>query len=196
MTTPAPAPSEGRAGAGRGLPWVEAAAWLVVLTLLVAFAWLTAWAVDWSRRAAERARPLLAVPRDAPAAAQPELAPPPVVLQVPAEAPTTTPTDEAAPSAALAPGAGSGVMWAVRPTPDYPWEAMGRAESGRVRLSCVFDRSGAITSCQVLEETPPGVGFAREAVRATRRARVDGPRVRSGERRRIEFSVAFRMAPE
>jgi TonB family protein len=86
-------------------------------------------------------------------------------------------------------------VWTRRPEPTYPREALGAGiEVGEVDLRCVARATGQIAFCAIASETPEGYGFGREAVRATKAARIqpaeiDGEQVDSS----IHFSVRFRL---
>lgn len=61
------------------------------------------------------------------------------------------------------------VEWVRRPPIEYPARALSRdVRCGFVVLSCRFEASIAV-ECTVLEETPQGMGFGAEALRAVRR---------------------------
>lgn len=107
------------------------------------------------------------------------------------EAPTA---DAALPEGASA----SGVVapkWIRQPAPLYPALAASRGVSrGEVALKCEALASGELGACEVLRETPPGVGFAEAALDSTRQARVT-PRSIDGFRTdsTIRFTVRFLM---
>lgn len=65
--------------------------------------------------------------------------------------------------------------WARRPPIEYPARALSRdVRRGRVVLDCRFEASKAV-ECTVVEESPVGLGFGEEALRAVRRGvAVDG----------------------
>ena len=70
-------------------------------------------------------------------------------------------------------------------------------DRGSATVECIIAPSGAPESCRVLTESPVGVGFGNEAVRAARRARalpslVNGQPVQS----RIRFTLDFLREPE
>lgn len=89
-------------------------------------------------------------------------------------------------------------MWVRRPRPDYPERAMRNGvEAGFVVLRCESLAEGVLGVCEVLEEGPPGQGFAEAAMASTREARLaarqmDG-RPTDGT---VTFTVRFVMAPE
>lgn len=88
--------------------------------------------------------------------------------------------------------------WRKQPAPDFPRRAV-RAGVGSadVTLMCITRRSGNVSKCEVVRETPEGYGFGRAAVRAGNRSRVY-PRVVDGraERGTIRFTIRFRMPDE
>lgn len=60
--------------------------------------------------------------------------------------------------------------WARRPTGDevaryYPDEAVDKSIGGKVTIECSVATSGALKDCEVLSESPAGVGFGKAAVR-------------------------------
>jgi protein TonB len=89
----------------------------------------------------------------------------------------------------------SAPTWLQRPEPTYPREAIrAGVEQGEVDLQCVARADGQMAFCTITSETPEGYGFGREALRATRDARmqpgeVDGERVDAS----VHFSVHFRL---
>ena len=72
------------------------------------------------------------------------------------------------------------VIWIDPPRIKTPPRALEAGASGVVVLRCEFNTQGRATNCLVVSETPPGLGFGREALRGARmgRAQVDqaGPR--------------------
>jgi periplasmic protein TonB len=89
--------------------------------------------------------------------------------------------------------------WSRTPQTSFPRAARDNGIlQGRVRLRCITSRTGTITQCAILSETPPGYDFGSSAVDAALRARVI-PRTLNGEAvdGSIEFAVAFQApAPE
>lgn len=72
-------------------------------------------------------------------------------------------------------------MWARRPQPVFPARAMRNGvEAGSVVLRCESLAEGVLGACEVLEEGPPGQGFAEAAVASTREARL-APRQMDGQ---------------
>lgn len=85
--------------------------------------------------------------------------------------------------------------WRRQPAPDFPRRAVrAGVDTADVTLMCVTRRSGNVSKCEVVRETPEGFGFGRAAVRAGNRSRVY-PRVVDGraERGTIRFTIRFRM---
>ncbi|MDQ8027515.1 MAG: energy transducer TonB [Brevundimonas sp.] len=85
--------------------------------------------------------------------------------------------------------------WARSPQPEYPELAVihGITE-GRVTVRCLTLPNGTLTDCQVIEETPPGHGFAEATIAAALRARlsprtVDGAAVGA----RVQFTTRYVM---
>lgn len=54
------------------------------------------------------------------------------------------------------------------PQPVYPEQAYAQKAKGEVQLGVVIDRYGATSEVDVLQETPPGLGFAAAAEEAVR----------------------------
>ena len=80
--------------------------------------------------------------------------------------------------------------WAVRPQPDYPIRAlMQGTPGGEAILACTTAPEGRLADCTVVFETPAGLGFAEEALRAVAAARVHGEAGQS-----VRFRVAFILA--
>ena len=106
-----------------------------------------------------------------------------------------TPVPEAAASSAAELAAP--VRWVRQPMPDFPWRAAGRGvEQGDVVLLCTALASGRLAECEVVEESPPGMGFGAAALASTRDARVS-PRTIDGvpANGSVRFTLRFRMAP-
>lgn len=85
--------------------------------------------------------------------------------------------------------------WLVSPRPEYPRRAQVRGvESGLVELECLTLVNGLIGSCEVVRETPAGVGFADAAIAAARKSRVR-PREVDGVATEsiISFKATFRV---
>ena len=128
------------------------------------------------------------------------------VANPPAEAPPpdTPPSDTAppeTPSAAPAPymnddgEAITNPVWLRAPQPEYPRAAQRAGEeSGMARLACQTRADGGIQGCRIVEERPVGVGFGREAVAATMRARVK-PRLVDGQptESQVVFTIRYRL---
>jgi hypothetical protein len=63
--------------------------------------------------------------------------------------------------------------WDRHPAPDFPEEGFSApGGKGRVTLTCVVQSNRGLGDCVILEEDPPGHGFAAAAIRAARRARL------------------------
>ncbi len=96
---------------------------------------------------------------------------------------------EALPGQVVTPAA-----WVTTPQPRFPREALqGPVRAGEVQLSCIVAVRGNFRSCEIIEETPPGYSFGREALSAVRTVRmtprkIDGRPVET----RVRFSVRFR----
>jgi TonB family protein len=83
--------------------------------------------------------------------------------------------------------------WLRRPMPEFPDRALDRGVvRGSVELSCTVDGSGRLSNCEVVQETPEGLGFGASALRETRRAQA-APRVVGGvpQSYRLSFGVTF-----
>lgn len=86
------------------------------------------------------------------------------------------------------------VAWAVEPRMLYPVEAqLARVSSGSVTLRCIVEGSGGLTNCEVLEETPAGMGFAAAGIRAVRSARVSDAQA-LGADRSVTFTLGGTMS--
>jgi TonB family protein len=83
---------------------------------------------------------------------------------------------------AAAPSAGTVVhpRLLIRPVPDYPDEARRRRAVGRVELLVLVNETGKVVNTVVKNETPAGLGFAREAREAATRAAF-APATRDGQ---------------
>lgn len=63
--------------------------------------------------------------------------------------------------------------WDRHPAPNFPDEGFSApGAKGRVTLTCVVQSNRGLGDCVILEEDPPGHGFAAAAIRAARRARL------------------------
>lgn len=58
------------------------------------------------------------------------------------------------------------------PRPAYPPAAAAQKVSGRVELSCRITRDGRVDRCQVVSESPAGLGFGEAALRLSERFRM------------------------
>jgi protein TonB len=109
-----------------------------------------------------------------------------------ASAQTPTNADQAA---ASRPPIVTNPGWARRPSVEYPERALGQnVGSGLVRLDCGFAADGSLTSCEVTEETPAGMGFGAAALRGVRSAQLS-PTTIDGvpENARVRFSIPFSL---
>lgn len=88
--------------------------------------------------------------------------------------------------------------WVRQPQPDFPLSAMRRGvEQGNVVLLCETLATGRFGACEVVSETPPGLGFAEAAAASMREARVTPYSVDGvATAHEIQFTIRFRMAPE
>lgn len=83
--------------------------------------------------------------------------------------------------------------WIHRGETDFPEAAIARGiTSGTVNLRCTAGENGALTDCEIMEETPAGRGFGRAALDSARRSRVR-PRTENGVAVPSEarFTIAF-----
>jgi len=89
--------------------------------------------------------------------------------------------------------------WSRQPSADqmmraYPQRAMAADVAGSASLNCLVLPTGAVTDCNVLQETPGGYGFGRAAQSLTRHFRVN-PRTVNGaaEGSRVSFNLRFTL---
>jgi TonB family protein len=83
--------------------------------------------------------------------------------------------------------------WLRRPAPTFPDRALDRGVMrGSVELSCTVDGSGRLADCEIVRESPQGLGFGTSALRETRRA-LAAPRVVDGvpQSYRLSFDMTF-----
>ena len=83
--------------------------------------------------------------------------------------------------------------WARQPVPDYPATALANGIIvGRVTLRCLALPDGALSGCEIIEETPAGQGFAASVIAAAARARLS-PRTVDGAATgaRVQFTTRF-----
>lgn len=90
--------------------------------------------------------------------------------------------------------------WARLPSADqvnrvYPKQALREKVQGRVTLRCQVTKTGALTECHVLSETPEGYGFGEAALKlskmfAMRPQTVDGAPVGGAV---VNIPIPFRM---
>lgn len=165
---------------GRRWLWVKAGVWGAALALMIGAAWSVAWVVS-----NVRVRLDLPPTAEAPPSATPpsDTAPP----ETPSAAPAPYMNDDGE--------AITNPVWLRAPQPEYPRAAQRAGEeSGMARLACQTRADGGIQGCRIVEERPVGVGFGREAVAATMRARVK-PRLVDGQptESQVVFTIRYRL---
>ncbi|WP_281187194.1 TonB family protein [Asticcacaulis taihuensis] len=74
----------------------------------------------------------------------------------------------------------------------YPDRALNDEVEGTVTIDCAINASGRVTSCDVVNESPKGYGFAAATVKAfIKYAKVDpssvGGQLRDGDRRKFTY---------
>lgn len=86
--------------------------------------------------------------------------------------------------------------WAQHPIPAYPAAALDAgADAGSASVRCIAQADGALSSCSVLSETPPGLGFGAAAVQAAGGARLAAHHLAElREPTPVVFTVRFRIA--
>ena len=86
------------------------------------------------------------------------------------------------------------LAWNGDPTPDFPEAAMqAGADVGAVVLGCIVAAGGDLDVCRILSETPTGVGFGKEALKAARASQVRlAPGNISDLGRFVQFTIRFR----
>lgn len=86
--------------------------------------------------------------------------------------------------------------WAQHPVPAYPAAALDAgADAGSASVRCIAQADGALSSCSVLSETPPGLGFGAAAVQAAGGARLAAHHLAElREPTPVVFTVRFRIA--
>ena len=104
--------------------------------------------------------------------ALPALPPMPVIkgLSEIGSRPLATDTPCPATEGELSPGAEP--VWLRYPAPtgrDFPRAAQNAGVSGEVALECLAHPNGQVSGCQVIEETPTGYGFGKNAIRVVKR---------------------------
>lgn len=157
--------------------WIKLGVWAVVLLLLAGAAWGVAWTAIHVRVGFEPSRPTDAARREAPSpyAASPD--------------PGSTPGMKEDGPAIIQPD------WVKRPEPVFPRAAQrADAETGTVSLTCQADARGRMKACWIDDETPQGLGFGEEAVKAAMKARVR-PRLVDGQplESEVVFTVRYRL---
>ena len=77
--------------------------------------------------------------------------------------------------------------------PEYPAMALANGvATGRVTLRCVVLPTAALSGCEVIEETPPGQGFAASVMAAVARARLSPRSVDAAAAgARVQFTIRF-----
>ena len=82
--------------------------------------------------------------------------------------------------------------WQKAPRPEFPRAALRAGEkSGVVKLECQTQADGGVRACRVVEETPAGLGFGEQAVKASLKARVR-PRLEDGQPTESEIAFTVR----
>jgi TonB family protein len=87
------------------------------------------------------------------------------------------------------------IEWRERPRPYYPEQAeRAGIDAGEATLTCVSSPDGQLKSCEILGESPPGLGFGEAAAKAALEARVY-PSTVDGvpQAGRMRFTVRFRL---
>ncbi|MGH7028332.1 energy transducer TonB [Brevundimonas sp.] len=164
---------------GRRWLWITLGVWAAALLLLAWAAWGAAWLLANTRVSFEMP--------SAPEASRSETLPSHPVPPEPSPAPAPYMSDEGR--------AITDPAWLRAPQPEFPRAALeAGADGGTVRLICQTDEKGRVRACRVAEETPPGVGFGAQAVKAAMRARVR-PRLVDGEptESEVAFTVRYRL---
>lgn len=198
MTTGGPETS----GGGRPRRGVDLLFWLLAIALLVGMAAAIAWTLsNTSFKLREVTYEDDAVDAELliPVATEPPPAESGADAASPGDpAPDLAPLEERPANRGAAPRGVAPTRWARQPAPLYPALAASRGvDRGDVTLRCEALASGELGACEIMSESPPGVGFGEAALASMREARVQ-PRSIDGFRTdsRIAFAVRFRMAPE
>lgn len=89
--------------------------------------------------------------------------------------------------------------WSRQPSADqmmraYPERAIATGMSGLASLNCLVLPTGAVTDCNVTQETPGGYGFGRAAQSLSRHFRVN-PRTVNGAAEGSRVSINLRFTP-
>ncbi|MFC5373083.1 energy transducer TonB [Brevundimonas faecalis] len=173
-------------GVGRG-GWVEPVVWGACCALIASAAWGVAWTLQNTR-----------IEWELPKSPQREASTPEGSLEVgrsPSPSPPTNVEDAGRNASKDRSRTVVNPAWEAPPEPVYPGLAtlLGKTE-GRARVRCVTGADGSVFGCEISEESPRGVGFGRETVRAAERASVR-PRTVDGvpEQSSIEFTARFHM---
>lgn len=157
--------------------WIKLGVWAVVLLLLAGAAWCVAWTAIHVRVGFEPPRLTDAARRETPFpyTASPD--------------PGSTPGMKEDGPAIINPD------WVKRPEPVFPRAAQrADAATGTVSLTCQADAQGRMQACRIDNETPQGVGFGEEAIKAAMKARVR-PRLVDGQpvESEVVFTVRYRL---
>lgn len=87
------------------------------------------------------------------------------------------------------------VTWTQMPVAEFPEAAMAAgAEAGNVRLGCLLTAGGDLNDCRIDLESPAGVNFGKEALRAAKAARVGLPADGAGAGSVVHFTIRFRAS--
>jgi protein TonB len=123
------------------------------------------------------------------------------VLTFDTEVPASIPNSMAEPAATIPPAVIRNPSWSRQPSADqlmraYPERAIAGGVAGSASLNCLVLPTGAVTDCNVVNETPGGYGFGRAAQSLSRHFRVN-PRTVNGaaEGSRVNINLRFN-APE
>ncbi|MNT03309.1 Gram-negative bacterial tonB protein [compost metagenome] len=87
-------------------------------------------------------------------------------------------------------------IWRSRPFPEFPAKALvDGVEGADVRLDCLLTTEGRFADCRVEADSRPDYEFAKEALKATEKARAV-PREEDGVAvpGRVSFEIRFRLA--
>lgn len=123
----------------------------------------------------------------------------PPELRSPLHDPTTRPPDVIMdpPSEPRMPSVITNPSWAVQPMPEYPETAMAAGVvQGRVVQRCIVLSTGWLRNCEIIEETPTGMGFGASALNASATARIT-PRTVNGnaEAAMVQFAIRYEAPP-